>query len=535
MRVATFVFTLLIALFSSCNPKSPSQTRQELNLNIPSDPMTFDPRNGGDVCSSLFHFLTFEGLTRLDDNGEIQPALAKKIELSEDKKTYTFHLKEAYWSDGTPITAWDFEKSWKDILQPDFPAMNAHLLYAIKNGEKAKRGLIQISEVGINAKNSKILEVTLEHPCPYFLDLVGFCVFFPVNSALDLANPDWAAQENYVCSGPFKLTKWKHSNEITLEKNPFYHKASTVALDQIHFTIVNSEMTALQMFEKGELDVIGDPLIPLPADAIAQIAKKEKLVINRSPATTFCAFNVDTFPLNNLHIRKALSFAIDRQQIVQNITQLHEEPALSMIPPVLKKSKEKKIYFQDGDQTEAQMEFTKGLEELGIAANQFPTLKYLYSNSEENHKIAQVLQQQWQQTLNITIELESLDKKLLIHRLKTRTYQIAQTFWIAQYSDPYNILERFKSKDNVKNYPHWENSRYIELLNLSCEAKDEVERALLIDQAEKVFIEEMPIAPLFHWNSVHIKKPYVKSHGDLAIGNGFFDRVYIDTHEKYCP
>jgi oligopeptide transport system substrate-binding protein len=521
-------------LCSGCKKSQQHTITQRLNLNISSDPDTLDPRKGGDSLSSLFHFLLFDGLVRLDDDGSVKMALAERVDISEDNRIYTFYLREAFWSDGTPITAWDFEKSWKDILNPDFPAMNAHLFYPIKNAEGAKMGEASLSEVGIQSLDARVLQITLENPTPYFLELASFCVFYPVNSEIDHTNPEWTTQpgKSFVCSGPFLLKEWKRNNIIVLEKNPHYYKANQVVLEEIDFSMVDSEMTALQMYEKGQIDILGQPTMAIPTDARNELNKSEAIQIKQIPATTFCTFNVDQFPFNNANIRKAFCYAINREQIVRNITQLNEQPALSMIPPLLKRRGNRSDFFKDADVETARAFFEKGLKELNITADQFPTVKFIYSNSESAHKIAQALQQQWYEALGLYVELENIDKKFLLHLLKGRNYQIAQNFWIAQYHDPYNIFERFKFKENVKNYPNWQNEKYIELLNQSCEARSDQERFALLDQAEAIFLDEMPLAPIFHWNSAYIAKPYVKTIGLSPIGNGYFERVYIDVDAK---
>ena len=528
-----FLVACLLPFFIGCQKQQTFHSSQHLRLNIPSDPATLDPRKGGDIISSLFHFLLFDGLARFDDNNQVAPALAERIDISEDKTIYTFFLKESCWSDGTPITAWDFEKSWKDILHPDFPAMNAHLLYPIKNAEGAKMGKKSLSEVGITSLDAHTLEVCLEQPCPYFLEIAAFCSFYPVNAEVDHSHPDWDqhAGNGFICSGPFMLKEWKRNNKIVLAKNPHYHRAADVLLEEISLNMVDSEMTSLQMFEKGEIDILGQPLVPLPTDAVHELVRNKELQINPVPATTFCSFNVAEYPFNNVHIRKAFSYAINRRQITRNITQLSEKPALSAVPPILKK-KEESIFFQDSDLNSAKEHFAQGLEELGIERAQFPKLKFYYSTSESDHKIAQALQQQWQEVLGIHVDLKCIDKKILLHLLKTRNYSIALSFWMAQYNDPMNILERFKYKSNVKNYPNWENKKYIKLLNASSLARTAEERSKLLEEAEALFLDDMPLAPIFHWNGAYISKPYVKSFGNVCIGNGFFDRVYIEYNEQ---
>lgn len=402
------------------------------------------------------------------------------------------------------------------------------------NAEGAKKGTHSLTDIGIHSLDAHRLQVTLQHPNPYFLEMASFCVFYPVNSEIDHSNPDWdrKASQKFICSGPFTLKEWKHNNSILLEKNPHYHKADETHLEQIFLSIVESETTALQMFEKGQIDILGQPMLPLPSEAINDLIQSGLLQVTPIPASTFCSFNVDCFPFNNSNIRKAFSYAINRKQIVNNVTQLSENPATSIIPPILKNSTLTHKLFQDANTAAACAYFQKGCKELGITPEEFPKIRYTYSTSEAHHKIAQVLQQQWFEALGVHVELENVEKKNLLHLLTTRNYQFAQCFWMAQYRDPMNILERFKFKDNVKNYPNWETPLYTDLINRSCTVKSQQERFSLLEEAEKILVDEMPITPIFHWNAAYVAKPWVKSQGTISIGNGFFERVWIDKELK---
>src|SRR6267154_3312614 len=325
------LFTSIMGfLETSCQKKESSTQNQSqiqcIHLNLKNEPATLDPRKGGDVISSHLHFLLFEVLVRLNKDDLITPALAKSFEISANGTVYTFNLRDAVWTDGSPVTAYDFEKSWKDILDPSFPSFCAHLLYPIKNAEAAKQGKIPLCEVGIVAKDAKTFIVTLEKPTPYFLDLISFCVFFPVNRQIDAEYPDWAqnAGNHYTSNGPFILKEWKHNNEIIVAKNPLYWDRDRVGPDTIHFSMIGNEMTALQMFENGQLDMIGEPLSPLPTDALPSLKKKVKVHVSPVGGTTMISFNVDKFPFNNVKIRQAFAYAIDRESIVKNITQMEE-------------------------------------------------------------------------------------------------------------------------------------------------------------------------------------------------------------------
>lgn len=525
-----WILVLCLALMVGCNKQPQPTCKQTLRLNIPTDPSSLDPRKGGDLVSAIFNFLLFEGLVRLGDDEQIHNALAEKVDVSDDNTVYTFHLKPSIWSNGTPVTAWDFEKAWKDILLPEFPSMNAYMLYSIKNAEKAKLGQVSISEVGIRTIDAKTLEVVLEQPTPYFLELVSFCTFFPVNTEFDHTHPEWDthAVKHMVCNGPFNIKEWKHNNYIILVKNPYYYNAKEILLEEIHFYMVDSETTAMQMFEKKEIDILGQPLMSLSTDAIETLKEQKKLKLFPAPATTFCTFNVDAFPFNNVNIRKAFSYAINRGEIIHNVTQLQEHIALGIIPPILKKSG-RTDFFNDDDKKAAKEHFEKGLKELGITREEFPKLNFLYMISDSQHKIAQALQHQWRDVLGVHVVLEGVERKIQIQMLAARNYQFSQSFWKSQYKDPMSIFERFKSKKNVKNYPNWENEKFNELIRLSSEVKSDKERHQLLQEAEEIFMEEMPLTPIFHWNQAYIAQPNIRTYGAGCIGNGFYDRVYLDT------
>jgi oligopeptide transport system substrate-binding protein len=476
------------------------------------------------------HFLFFEGLVRLNADNSVSPAQAESFEISEGGTVYTFTLRDCVWSDGTPVTAYDFEKSWKDILDPSFPSVNSHLLYPIKNAEAAKSGKVPASEIGIYAKDAKTFVVTLEKPTPYFLDLIAFCVFFPVSCQKDKEHPDWFynAGEHFVSNGPFILHQWKHNNEIVAIKNPSYWDQNRVRPSFIYFSIIENEMTALQMFENGQLDMIGEPLSPLPIDALP--ALKKKGLVKKYPigGTTIIAFNIEKEPFNNAKIRKAFTYAIDREAIVTNITQMGEVPALNAVPPVLKNNRNRP-FFKDCDVALANSLLEEGMQELGITKEAFKNIVYYYAISELNNKIAQALQQQWQNTLGVQIKIEKAEQKVLMDKLTKRDYALAQSLWIAQYNDQMNILERFKYKTNAKNYASWENPEYIRLLEASFYENGE-QRANILEQAEEIFLSEMPICPVYHWDMTYMVQPFLSDVGVTPIGDLVFEKLAL--HER---
>ena len=530
MRCFSFISIICCLLVTGCHKKSSSPPVEKvIRLSLKNEPSTLDPRKGGDVISSHMHFLLFEGLVKLNPDRSISMAQAETLQKSEDGLVYTFTLRNTFWSNGLPVTAYDFEKSWKDILSPSFPSPNAHLLYPIKNAEKAKKGLVSLDTVGIQALDNKTLIVTLETPTPYFLELISFCVFFPVCSQVDTENPSWAyhAGEQFVSNGPFLLSEWKHNDKILAAKNPLYWNQEQTRPDWIDFSIIENEMTALQLFEKGALDMIGDPISSLPVEALPSL--KEKWKVQKFPvgATTILSFHIDRFPFNNVKIRKALSYAINGGTIIQNILQTDEIPALGAVPPILKRHQIRN-FFQDANTVLARKLLKEGMEELGITEEAFSHLTYFYSSSEKNHKVAQAIQQQWKEVLGINIPIENLEFKVLMDKLSKRQYDLAQSLWVAQYNDQMNILERFKFKTNVKNYANWENPEYIQLLNESCYAEGEC-RERILEKAEMLFLDEMPICPIYHWDMNYIVQPYLSDVNISPIGDLVFNKLNLAT------
>ncbi|MES2344414.1 MAG: peptide ABC transporter substrate-binding protein [Chlamydiota bacterium] len=526
---------LLLSFFcTSCN-NSPQKEISEktLRFSVNRDPSTLDPRKGGDIVASLFHFLLFEGLTITAKDGSVRPALAEKIDISEDRLTYTFHLRDAKWSDGNPITAEDFEKTWKNHLDPSFPSPNAHLFFPIKNAESAKRGQTPLNDVGIRAIDLKTFEVTLNAPTPYFLEIAAFCSFAPIPTQIAHDYPDWADKlgEHFVCNGPYILKNLKHNQECVLVKNPHYWNANAPYIDTLHINIIDNEMTTLYMFENGMLDFIASDLSPIPLDALKEYSSHQMLSTICEAGTTVCFFNTESFPFKNVHMRKAFALAMNREEIVKNISEVNETAALGPVPIALKQLE--KSFFKDHDVEQAKLHLQCGLEELGLSSVQeLGEIVYCYPGTEKDRKTALAIQQQWFKTLGIRVKLEQFEYKTLQSKLYTRSYTVAQGLWLAQYMDQMSILERFRSKLNVKNYSGWENTTFVKLLEDSNYAKTTEERLRILDEAETLLVEHMPVSPIFHWKPARLSQPHIKLPSCSSTLAAFFENITFTSEEK---
>jgi oligopeptide transport system substrate-binding protein len=526
-----FMFTLFSALVLSCEKKE-KINKNSLNLNISHDVVTFDPRKGGDFTSSTLQFLLFEGLTKMTPYSLVSPALAETIDISEDRLVYTFHLRDAKWSNGHLISAHDFVETWKDMLAPNFPCPNAHLLYPIKNAEKAKRGKIPIRYVGIKALDHRTIEIKLERPTPYFLEMISFCVFFPIHQSTAVRNPKWAEIENkeLVCNGPYRIEKYKPGNEIILEKNPHYWDKSNVTLEKIHISIIDNEMTAMKLYENDELDILGLPFTGIPSDYIPNLMDRGVLKTSHLPASTICCFNMDVFPFSNVHIRKAFAYAINRSEIIDNLTSMQNETGLNLIPSILM-PQEGEPFFKDGDVELAKTHLQKGLKELAITEDELGPITLLHASSGSFAKIATALQYQWRKALGIEVELCSNEYNVFLDKLTKRNYMMAECVWIAQYPDPMNFFERFKEKKNPKNYPGYENPEYVKLIELSILESDNDKRFKILKEAEKLLSDEMPLTSLYHWKNTYLQKPNVKDLQIYPTGSFHLQEIYFENDE----
>ena len=497
----------------SCEKPRTSYPQKTLRISIQREPYTLDPRKGGDMISASVHFLLYDGLTRLNTDGSITLSGAEKVAISKDQTSFIFTLRKSFWSDMSPITAYDYENSWKKILDPSFPAPNSYLLYIIKNAEEAKKGNISADKIGIFAKDNQTLVVTLEKPCPYFLAITAFCTLFPYKEG--------------CYNGPFFLEKWEHQSHLHLKKNPFYALGDQISLDRIELLLIPDPMTALQLYEQNLIDIIGAPVSSLPLDAIEKLRAQEKFYHMDAAGTCFCVFNTEKYPFHNRNLRKAFGLSIHRKEIVTHITQLNEKIATGIIPHCFKETPEQ--LFQDDDTKSAQACFEMALEELGLSCETFPIITFYYAHSETNHLIAQILKEQWQKKLGIEIELQSLDTTTLLEKFAYGDFQMGQATYLAQYFDSINLLERFKDKQNRKNYAHWENQTFASLIESShCTSN----RMKILLEAEKILIDEMPIIPLFHTSFAYLIKPHLENVAFTPMGSLYFEKISTSSSTK---
>ncbi|MCB1106687.1 MAG: peptide ABC transporter substrate-binding protein [Chlamydiia bacterium] len=524
------LFLPILLLQGGCSKKTPSQKNQSIRINFCYSPLSIDPRISTDPITTTMSFMLYEGLTRLEPDGSISFALAERVKISKDKKKYLFYLRESMWSDGTPLTAYHFEASWKRILDPKFPSKSAHLLFPIKNGENAKRGKCPVEDVGVKAIDEKTLLVHLARPTPYFLQLTSFATYFPVPFNGDQV-PHPTRSNETLSSGPFLLSSWKEEDEIVVLKNPYYWNAAEVKLEKIHISMINDEATALNLFDQGFLDFNGGLISTLPLDAIPTLRKRGILKQRPIASTTFCTFNVQKFPFNNVHIRKAFSYAINRKLITENLFHLFDDIATGPVPTILKKGSS--LFVEDQQKELAIKYFHQGLLELGITKEEFPEITYNYFPTELHKNLAITLQNFWKETLGLNVKLQAQEFKTHLSKLCSQDYSIAQMSWIGQYCDPMSFLERFDGKNAYRNYSGWESPDYSRLLEKGLHQEKKA-REETLEQAEYLLVDEMPLIPLYHFHLNYVKNPSLKNLSISPLGDIQFHKAYLKIQSNIC-
>ncbi len=467
-------FLLGLALLCACEqPKKPIEPKKTtLRIGLQEDPVSLDPRLSGSQRSQVISYLLFDGLMRIGEDGKAHLALAKEMTLSKDGKVYTFQLKETLWSTGDPLTAQDVAYSWERAMDPDF-----HNPYA------DRFNLID----SVEAVNEKFLVVTLKHPAPYFPQLLASSLFFPVSSFLDKMDAQWSTKNGVVSNGPFRLKKWEPGGRIQLEKNPYYWEREVVTLEAIDLLISEDPQVLKRGFEEGHIDWLGEPLASLP--------DWEEVEVQSIAGVYRLHFNVENEPFTSSKIRKAFAYALDRPTLVDDITSGKAGIATSLLPPNLSFGGD--ALLGGPSRADAQVWFEQGLQDLQIARKDFPPVILTYRAESFDQRLAQQVQQQWQEVLDVEVKLEGYETSVYRTNLMNHSFQIAGATWFSWFEDPIYTLEQFKFANNSLNVTAWEDIEYRALLDASNEESNPDVRNVHLKKAEALIMNEMPAIPVF--------------------------------------
>ncbi len=491
---------LLVFYLSSCFSNK-NLNNNELFVGNGAEVQDLDPATVSGVTEHRVLSALFEGLTSLDPKTlEPIPAVAERWDISDDKKTYTFYLrKNAFWSNGEPVTAQDFINSWERILLPKLSSEYAYLLFCIKNAKKFYEGEIKnFEEVGATAIDEHTLKVELEYPTAYFLKMQVHNIWYPVHTKtikkfgkIDERNNPWTHAGNHVSNGAYLLEEWIPNKIIRLKKNPYYWNKDNVSIEYISFYPIDNQITEERLFRIGYLDLTST--IPLRKLEFYRMNQPQSLLLHPYIGVYYYRINVKHPILSNPLVRKALAYSIDRKQITEYILKGGEQPAFYYVPNNIGSYKSpQKIPYDPSyaRQLLAQAGYPDG--------KNFPSIEILFNTSEAHKLIAEAIQRMWKEHLNIDVKLLNQDWKVYLSTMNQLDYQIARSAWIADFLDPVNFLECFLSYSG-NNRTGWENKQYDHLIEQAYREPDENKRNELMFQAEKILLEELPIIPIYFY------------------------------------
>lgn len=471
------------------------------------DPGLISESEGGAVTHD-----TFEGLYTYGPNHKTwNPGAAVSHQISEDGLTWTFKMRpEGKWSDGSPVTAGDFEYAWKRVLDPATASRYASILWVIEGAQAYNQSTPEEREalkakVGIKAVDDATLEVKLVAPLPFFHHLTAFYTFSPVKRSVVEAHGDkWSRPENIVSNGPWKTVEWKSKQRIVAETNPHYWDKGSLPFDKIIYEITQESEPAHNAYLAHDLDYLESRV---PSTVLPRYIQEKHPELKASPyvGVYYFLFNVDKKPMDDVRVRMALNLAIDKSKIGKYVVKGGQEPATSIVHPALEDLGYKKAEGPDYDPDRAR----KLLAEAGFPDGKgFPRLKVSYNTLEGHKLIAQYMQEQWRKNLGVNIDLENMEWKVLIKKQNEKDYDISRLAWIGDYLDPMTFLDLWET-ENTNNRTGWSNAEYDKLIAAARKATTQEARYELLRKAEDIYVKELPSLPIYYYKKYDMVKPWV--------------------------
>ncbi len=513
MVMALVTSLLLTACNNKANKSDREAKKQVLNVTVSEEIPSLDTAKTMDGTSAHVMQNIFEGLYVLDDQDQPIPAVAKSFKRSEDGKKYTFDLrKDAKWSNGDSVTANDFLFAWKRAINPETASQYAYMLFYVKNAKEINKGTVPLAELGVKVINDYKLEVELEQPIPYFLQLLALPIYLPQHeSFLKEQGKNYALEpSNLIYNGPFVLEKWKHEQEFQLKKNATYWDEKKVKLDEINFQIVKDTMTAVNLYEAGNLD-----RVPINSQFVDKYKGHKELHMSSEPAIAMLRFNEKNSALANKKVRQAISFALNKEDFVAHFINNGAKPATGLVPVGHINEETGKDFREENgnlslyDVQSAKKIWEEAKKELGVEQ---VNLEFLTFEQDNAKRMAEYIKGDLEKNLQgLTIQIKQQPFKQKLQLEQTGDYDITMANWGPDYKDPISYLELFTT-GNQNNKMNYSNRHYDELIK---KAKSDLvlepeKRWGALLEAEQVLLEDTAVAPLYQMGSAYVQNDYVK-------------------------
>ena len=477
------------------------------------EPQGLDPHVVTGVPENHLIRALFEGLTVKNPiTLEPEPGVAERWEFAEEGKVITFFLNpEAKWSNGDPVTAEDYVWSWNRALHPETGNLYAYMLYPVFNAEAYSKGDVSdFAEVGVKALDARTLQVTLNAPTPYFLQLMDHYSTFAVHSATllkfgkmtDRFTP-WTRVGNIVSNGAFILDEWLINRRIGMKKSTTYWDRDKVSLNGVVFYPTENVVSEERMFRVEQLH--RTEVVPL--EKIPKYRAEENSAYIQAPylGTYYYLINTERAPTDNVKVRQALAMSLDREKLVRSVLQDTAVPAYSITPPDTLGYYPPKTFSYDPERAR------QLLTEAGYPNGEgWPGLELIYNTNEAHRKVAVAVQQMWKKELGVDITISNQEWKVYLDSVSQRDFQVARRGWIGDYVDPNNFLDLFIT-DGGNNNTGYSDPVYDDIvLQQAPRAETREARYALFYKAETQLMEQMPIIPIYTYTSKHLVHPSVE-------------------------
>lgn len=470
------------------------------------DPETLDPHKTSTVYEAHVLRDVFEGLVIHNGKGELVPGVAESWTASKDATVYTFKFRaNAKWSNGDPVKASDFVFAYRRIMNPETGAKYAKILFAIKNADGANKGKAKLEEIGVKAVDDGTLEITLERPTPYFLELLAHQTALPLHEAsVTKHGTSFVKPENWVSNGPYVLKEFVPGSHIRTAKNPNFHDAANVKIDAVMFYPTKDTAAAIRRVEAGELQSNDD----IPADQIKALQAKFGDQIKLAPflGTYYLAINTTKPPFNDVRVRQALSMAIDREFLAEQIWGNTMVPGYSFVPPGISNYKDPAYAdYKEMTPDEREEQAKVLLAEAGFGPGKDKLKVEIRFNMTDNNRATVVaIAEQWKKLGIETSQIHTDAKTHFAHLRDGGDFDVARAGWIADYADPQNFLFLLESDAVGLNYARYKNADYDDLMRRAATETNVDERSKVLFAAETIFMHDLPYIPVLYYGSKNL-------------------------------
>lgn len=482
------------------------------------EPQTLDPQKANLVDEASIIGDLMEGLTTDAPDATPVPGAAESWTVSPDGLVWTFRLRDAKWSDGVPVTADDFVFGIRRTLDPNTASIYAYLLYVIEGGQAANEGKAPLSSIGVKALDPKTVQITLEHPAPYLLELTKHQSFYPApRHVVEKYGDAWVQPGHYVSNGAFKLVSWRLGDRITVVKNPQYWDARNVCMDRVNYYPTPDVVSAERRVARGELDLN----TRFQSNRIERLRKTLPgyARANVGLSTAYLSFNThDYAAFRDIRVRRALSMAIDRDFITGKLMRAGQTPAYSFVPSITAhylKQDFPRLRWAGLSFEARQAEARRLLAEAGYSAKRPLRIAILTANNTDSLLLMEAVQADWR-AVGVEVKLEQNESGVAFAQYRNRNFQVGSMSWVGDFNDPVTFLGLMKSDTGAQNYGDYKNAAYDALLAQADQEPDEAKRAALLAQAEQRMLDDEGMLPMYFAVNRNLVNPRITGWVDNA-------------------